>query len=192
MSEKDRRVQRTKRSIREAFFQLIQQKNLDSITVKEISELADVDRKTFYAHYNSVYDVLGEFESELESQIEEMLLKCNPDELEKEFMFGLTAIMKANIDFYRHVSSDVACYFMYNQCEALLRKAIVQYFIKNTEADHEKHHTEIEVYSNYIASGICGVYTAWLAKPNMELEQLVDFTTKCISSSFDELVELLK
>ena len=190
MATTDRRIQRSRRNIRNAFFELIQKKDLDEITVKELSDLADVDRKTFYSHYSSVYDVLNEFENELGEEIKDMLLNCDPKALEKDFMFGITEIMEAHIDFYRHVSSDIACSFMYNQCESLLREAIVQYFLSYTNA--EKHRLEIEVYSNYLAAGICGVYTTWLANPNMELEQLIQYTTNCISSSFDQLVEQLQ
>jgi AcrR family transcriptional regulator len=57
----DRRVARTKKNIYYAFFQLVQTKAIDEITVSELARTADIDRKTFYLHYQTVQDVFVEF-----------------------------------------------------------------------------------------------------------------------------------
>ena len=47
----DRRVRRTKRAIRNAFAELLSEKPYEEITVTDITELADINRKTFYNYY---------------------------------------------------------------------------------------------------------------------------------------------
>lgn len=59
-SKNDRRVIRTRRSIRKAFFELLSEKDVDKITVAELARLADIDRKTFYLHYASIEDLVEE------------------------------------------------------------------------------------------------------------------------------------
>jgi AcrR family transcriptional regulator len=54
----DRRIQKTKRLLREALFSLIGEKDYDSIVVKEILDRADVGRSTFYAHFNDKDELL--------------------------------------------------------------------------------------------------------------------------------------
>ena len=66
----DRRVQRTKKSIRNAFLHLLADKDLEKISVKEIADCADVDRKTVYNYYNGVYDILDDLESDLAHDFE--------------------------------------------------------------------------------------------------------------------------
>lgn len=44
----DRRVARTKKAIKNAFAELMSEKEISEITVKDIAETADVNRKTFY------------------------------------------------------------------------------------------------------------------------------------------------
>ncbi len=61
----DRRVARTKKAIKNAFAELMSEKEISEITVKDIAETADVNRKTFYNYYNSVYDIVNEIENEL-------------------------------------------------------------------------------------------------------------------------------
>lgn len=54
----DRRVRRTKRRLKEALFELIDEKGYDRITIREITDRADVGRSTFYSHYDSKEDLL--------------------------------------------------------------------------------------------------------------------------------------
>lgn len=53
----DRRVRKTKKAIQEAFCELIKEKNLNEITVKELCAKADVNKSTFYLHYHDIYDL---------------------------------------------------------------------------------------------------------------------------------------
>lgn len=54
----DRRVRRTKRRLKEALLELIEQRDYDRITVEEITSRADVGRSTFYSHYADKEDLL--------------------------------------------------------------------------------------------------------------------------------------
>ena len=49
----DRRVNKTKKRIRNALLKCLEEKKLEKITVKEICELADINRSTFYVHYSN-------------------------------------------------------------------------------------------------------------------------------------------
>ena len=53
----DRRTQYSKRVIREALYELMQEKPLNKITVTEICALADVNRSTFYAYYTDIFNL---------------------------------------------------------------------------------------------------------------------------------------
>ena len=61
----DRRVRYTKKVIQESFVRLLGEKELSRITVKEICEVADVNRATFYAHYADAYDLMTKMQEEL-------------------------------------------------------------------------------------------------------------------------------
>ncbi len=51
MRRTDRRAEKTRASIKEAFFELLKNKPEDSISVKEICDLANCSRNTFYVHF---------------------------------------------------------------------------------------------------------------------------------------------
>lgn len=56
----DRRVKRTKKILYEALLTLMQNKAINKITVKELTELADINRKTFYLHYTDIFDMIDQ------------------------------------------------------------------------------------------------------------------------------------
>ena len=53
----DRRTQYSKRVIKESLLELLQEKPLNKITVKELCDRADVNRSTFYAYYTDIYEL---------------------------------------------------------------------------------------------------------------------------------------
>lgn len=60
----DLRIERTKRSIANAYLELRKQKPLEKITVKELSELAYINKATFYMHYHDIFDLADQIENE--------------------------------------------------------------------------------------------------------------------------------
>ncbi len=73
----DLRIVRTIESIKEAFVALIEEKGFESITVKDITTTAKINRGTFYAHYQDKYDLMN---------------RC-----QEEFMLEMSNIAKQNI-----------------------------------------------------------------------------------------------
>ena len=67
MEEKpmDRRVRKTKRQLRLALMQLMSEKSVKDISVRELAAIADINRGTFYIHYKAVYDLLTHLEDEV-------------------------------------------------------------------------------------------------------------------------------
>ncbi len=74
--KEDRRVKYSKMVLRESFIQLLSEKDISQITIKEICENADVNRATFYAHYSDQYDLMRKLENELLDNVGAYLYDC--------------------------------------------------------------------------------------------------------------------
>lgn len=61
----DLRTERTKKDIREAFLKLRAKKPIEKITIREIAELAMINKATFYRHYEDIYQLSNEIEDEV-------------------------------------------------------------------------------------------------------------------------------
>ncbi|MGN0998464.1 MAG: TetR/AcrR family transcriptional regulator [Faecousia sp.] len=69
----DLRVRYTQKVIQEAFWKLLKEKPLAKITVKEVCDLAEINRGTFYKHYMDCYDLMDKLQEEAIRQMEQRL-----------------------------------------------------------------------------------------------------------------------
>ena len=65
MEKENQRVMLTKRLIRDALIQLMAQKQIQQISVRELCELAGINRSTFYKHYGAPQNVRQEIQQDL-------------------------------------------------------------------------------------------------------------------------------
>lgn len=65
----DLREKKTKRNIKDAFLQLRAHKPLERITVKELSEMAEISKATFYLHYKDIYDLSEQLQDDIIQKI---------------------------------------------------------------------------------------------------------------------------
>ena len=69
----DRRVRKTRAQLRQGLAELLKEKSLKEITVKELVEKVDINRSTFYLHYADIYDMMEKIENELTGDIEDLI-----------------------------------------------------------------------------------------------------------------------
>lgn len=65
MNKEPKNVTRSKRIIKNALLELLEKKNPHEIKIIELTNLADINRGTFYAHYNNIFDVISEIENDM-------------------------------------------------------------------------------------------------------------------------------
>ena len=68
-TSKDLRVSRTLKAIRSAFYDLVLTKDYSDISITELTDRAEINRKTFYLHYSSLEDLVKEVEQEIVENI---------------------------------------------------------------------------------------------------------------------------
>lgn len=77
----DRRVRKTKKALRQGLVSLLGRKNLKDITVRELTDEADLHRGTFYVHYRDIYDLYDRTWQEMLEEVKAILLEHPPEEL---------------------------------------------------------------------------------------------------------------
>ena len=87
MRKTDARIRYTQGVLKQALLSFLQEKPINKITVKEVCELAELNRATFYAHYSDCFALL--------EQIENELLEAFQDSLKLLDSFDVTALIEA-------------------------------------------------------------------------------------------------
>lgn len=69
----DARVKYSKMIIQVNFVSLLKQKPINKITVKELCEMADINRATFYKYYMDIYDLMDKIEEEILKELQDTM-----------------------------------------------------------------------------------------------------------------------
>lgn len=65
----DLRIKKTECAVKNAFIELRSKKELEKITVKELCEVACINKSTFYSHYGDIYELSDRMEEEVVASI---------------------------------------------------------------------------------------------------------------------------
>ncbi|MCU1676218.1 MAG: TetR/AcrR family transcriptional regulator [Frankiales bacterium] len=74
----DRRIKRSRQSIRDSFVALTLERGYEHVSVEEIIQGADVARATFYAHYTDKHDVLAAIVRDLADDLTQRIIPLAP------------------------------------------------------------------------------------------------------------------
>ena len=103
-SSTDRRVRKTKKQLRLALMELLAEKSAKSISVRELTERADINRGTFYIHYRDVGDLLQRLEDEMADRLTALCKDHKPEDSTGEqfpFLRDLYRFILDNADLCR-------------------------------------------------------------------------------------------
>ena len=183
----DRRILRTKKSIRRAFLHLLARKPLPQITVKELSDHADINRKTFYMYYSKIEDILTEIENEqvqkLVQVFEQELFQNEPFD-SYSFFENLNSTIQEDIELYRILNrSDLLPLLIQRAKDALIEIFFRKYHIP-MDYDNERY----TLYAEYAASGILSMYTKWFSSDSqITLDELTRAAAEITLYGFQHL-----
>lgn len=193
----DRRIRKTKKVLKESLFELMAQKPMNQITVKEIVERADVNRSTFYNYYTDVLNMVVCIEEEVYQQfldsIQQTMLKKqelgleNATELSLDFISDIGRIAKDNPAFCKCIFSDYGDIAFINRINELIEDNTKALFEEIFHRDY-KHGTFL--YS-FIKGGIFGNLKRWMdndfAESPEEISKVIyHFISSLIRSSLTE------
>ncbi|NLJ89833.1 MAG: TetR/AcrR family transcriptional regulator, partial [Clostridiales bacterium] len=71
VKKENRSVIKTKRKLKVGLLSLLKERPATEITVKELCELVDINRGTFYYHYTDIYDMIDKIEEEFFEEFNE-------------------------------------------------------------------------------------------------------------------------
>ncbi len=180
----DRRVRKTRAQLRAGLARLMQKKNIREITVTELVDEVDINRSTFYLHYEDIYQMLESIEQEIMEEIRTSITS-NPIE-------PLTSTDKAQ-SFLVHIFT----YLEENReiCKALLGPHGDMAFVEQTEKlvaetvfesltnQFPKTTPDLLYTYSFCLTGLVGMLKSWLSAESPESPQyMADLTHKLFTN----------
>ena len=174
--ENNRSVRNTKKRLYESLMKLVGKKPLNQVTVKEITEDADVNRSTFYFHYQDVSSMVVEME----------------DKFLQDFSVALTALEQKSHDF---IAILVRCLENHRDlCKLLLgsngdmafvekMKAIVAEKCSKIWKDAVPELTDVEASAmdTFLIGGVMSTLQTWiLSEKRVPAKEITDILNRLI------------
>lgn len=161
----DLRIERTRRSIINAFIELRAQKPIEKITIKELSELACINKATFYSHYHDIYDLSEQLEKETISTIIKSIphpesFIINPKQAVQELCFALYS----QNELFHTLFSGTRASLMAGNLEAVLKEEIYTLYPKH------KDDLKLDIILSVL---IQGCFQAFLSHSDYNVEEVI-------------------
>ena len=181
---------RSKRLIRQAFVELLKEKDLEKITVTDIITRADINRGTFYAHYQDTRAVIEQIENEI---IEKMLEFLGEFRYQNFFQNPLPLLLKVSkyieedSEFYRILINSHGS----EQFLVKLKDIFVQHMETDTDIpDDVKRSPDFMIRVHFFAGGLVNLYQVWFrGEMDIPLNEISPEISKLMTShpaiSFD-------
>jgi AcrR family transcriptional regulator len=171
-SKIDYRIVKSKTSIRAAFLSLLAEKPLSDLTISEITKVAGINRKTFYAHYKNIYDIIDEFiDGTVQNFAKEIMNSDFGNDLRNPYVFleKLNALIYKDFFIFNYImQSDLSNSFI-EKIVIALKSRIISVIKKALVCDE----FESEVIFEYVSSGMISVYKRWfLSKRDKSLADI--------------------
>lgn len=126
MPKVDRRVQKSQDAIKNAFIELMSEKSFDHITIQNISDRANVGRRTIYDHYMDKFDLL---EKLIEEHINELRKLCKAA---SDLTFA-----EGNMIWFEYFESNYAFFstMLSSKGASAFRKSFLEFVMEELDID---------------------------------------------------------
>jgi AcrR family transcriptional regulator len=174
----DRRIARTQRLLGEALLELIQEQSFDSITIRDITERADIGYATFFRHYDSKEELLAQQLESIIRQLEDMVGERDDDYFEREGELLFEHVGQNEL-LYRGLLGGHA----HVQVIRRLRDALIRVIRPHIEGHlpDEELLIPLEIAVNHVAASALELVAWWL-------ENDMPYPPKEMSRTYDRLI----
>lgn len=163
----DPRILRTRQLIKDAFVELLEETDLQQITVNRLAERATINRVTFYLHFRDIPDMLEKMANDMIDDISTVFGKTPTDhpsseEDSWEILENLLQHIADHSNFYKNFLTSKKVPIFRDRLTLFLREKIVT---KIDESGRRVQLTEIvkeDILIWYETSALIGTIVSWL------------------------------
>lgn len=159
LAKEDRRVRKTKRALRECLAELMLDKELRNITVRELTDKADIHRATFYIHYKDIYDLYNQIQDAVIHELNEVVFE-NSLSHPNDYYELLFDYIVENKHICRMLFSNNQNNQFFVYLTSLFKKTSLDIWLKAYNVP--KSNEALEFYAQYHLMGCLSIISRWV------------------------------
>lgn len=161
----------TEQRIMNAFIELLNKKDINSISVSDICKKGQLSRPTFYSHYEDINDLVYKIEEDKSKKINELLVLSTCSLHDKFVQY---------FDFLRENNRFYKAYFTMESNTSLVKKMMQSY--KDNLTASSNYSVAVHYYMLFFKAGIKEIAAEWLNRGCIESSAyMADLLTKELS-----------
>jgi len=178
-TKNNRRTQYTTQVIKEAYLQLLKENELTKIKVTEICKRADVNRGTFYNHFEDTSDLFREIENDLMKKLKP-IVALQPHEQLQDWLKRFIIVLKENEPVSQIILADYQNSAVVKAIFSEVQGVAINEFKIIFQEDNPKL---LEYYFTYFVKGTVGILVDWLENDTeTSVDDIANILTKLIST----------
>lgn len=182
---------RSRKLIRQAFIDLLREKEFEKITVTDIVSRADINRSTFYAHYPDVRGLVEELEEEAVRRSQEMLPLIRDKSFFTEpepFLKSMEMLITENAELYRLLGRSN---FAVRQVEKMKVDFVEQTLRFPDLPEKLRSSGAFRVRIHFFIGGVLNTYLQWLqGQLDCPLEAVTAEIAALITGSASDILQM--
>lgn len=179
MNENDRRTRRTQKLIRQNFIDLMATKPINEITIQEITDKADINRRTFYLHYTDIFDLLSKTEDYVMEHFSLMLQEFEAPSDQQ--VIGAT-FFKVIMDYINENQKMIGV--LCRNPDSQLMGKLIDITVNNGQRVIPFEHPENSEYIlNYCCWGMVGILHIAMRQSNFDINNLSNLANKLLTET---------
>lgn len=187
-ANEDRRIRRTQRLLKESLVTLLSRKAFKDITIKDITEEADLNRGTFYLHYSDTYGLLKAMETDVLNDFQDMIdnyLKLGHETSLVPILLPVIRYIVENAEICQNLFENNASGDFLKEFKNLIHKNGLA--ILETMYPACKSHSS-DYFFEFVTYGLIGILKKWMdegmPKSDLEIADICNSSIISVAQAF--------
>ncbi len=176
----------TRKLLSKTLKEIVEEKDISKISISEVAEKANLNRKTFYYHFSDIYDLLSwTLEDEMFKLVESFDMTVDYAEAIKYIL----DYVEENYDFIKSVMDTYVRHktrrFLYNDMHRIALKAINEISTKHKIYLEEEYKSFVAGFSS---EAVIGTIMYWIDNPDYNRAKLEKYLVRVFRVTIENLV----
>lgn len=173
--KEDHRTRLTKMMITNAMTDLLKEKPIQNITVKELCERAEINRATFYLHYENIYHLLEQMENDILIHLEKLLQENTVISRDIKAAGPNAFISSLVIFFEKH--KELCSILLGEYGDPKFVSKVIEISREKSVREYQKLYPQatsmqVDIFFTFIANGFLGLLKYWLNNDHIPFSTL--------------------
>lgn len=156
----DRRVRKTKQTLKETLINIMNYKQYRNISITELAEAADINRGTFYIHYSDIYELIQEIENDIIEKIKIIIHKHIHNQDYEKMVYEIIIFVKKDKKLFQNLMGENGDIGFINRIKGEMKKVFID--SNNLIPKNENERFYYDNLASFIVSGGIGIFQDWL------------------------------